>query len=117
MAETWPVSLQQKFNSSNFDLKFGNTLVRSDVDVGLAKVRSRYTDAIDIYTSSIDLEIDDFETFYDFYKTTLNNGSKTFDFDNPLTNTTDEFRFVAPPEIRPMGGRIFKVSFSWERIP
>lgn len=117
MAEAWPALLQQKFNVDNFSVKFGDTLLRSDMDVGLDKVRSRYTIGIDIYTSSINLDIDDFDILSNFYKTALNNGALTFDFLNPMTEVTEEFRFVEPPGITPMGGRIFKVQMTWERMP
>jgi len=50
---TWPLSLQQKMEAAQFELTFGETRLRSDTDVGLAKVRSRYTDAVDKYRGSI----------------------------------------------------------------
>jgi len=115
--ETWPLSLQQKLNVDNFGVQFGNTLVKSDMDIGPAKTRTRFTDAVDIYSASIDLDYDEFETLRDFYKVTLANGSKTFGFVNPLTLDTDEFRFAEPPDIKPMGGRMFKVGMKWERLP
>ena len=118
MASLWPSQLQSKMNVDNFSVQFGNTLVRSDVDVGLAKVRSRYTSAIDLYTVSIDLDIDDFDILYNFFKTTLNNGATTFLFDNPMNNdATEEFRFFEPPVITPIGARYFKVQMKWERLP
>jgi hypothetical protein len=117
MAEAWPVALQQLLNVDNFAVVFGDTLLRSDMDVGLDKVRSRYTSAVDVYSSSIDLDMDDFDTLRDFYKTALSNGSKTFLFVNPLNEETEEFRFIEPPGITPIGGRIFRVNMKWERIP
>lgn len=117
MAVTWPPGLQQKFNVDNFSVAYGNTLVRSEVDAGLAKVRSRYTDGVDNYNCSIDLDIDDWNIIYDFFKTSLNNGALTFNFYNPLSEVTDEFRFLNPPQFSPIGGRLFRVTMSWERIP
>jgi hypothetical protein len=115
--EVWPSQLQQKLNVDSFTVVFGNTLVKSETDVGPAKVRSRYTDAVDLYSCTIDLDYDDYDVLYDFYKTTLNNGAKTFSFVNPFTLATDEFRFLDPIDIRPLGGRLFRVNMKWERMP
>lgn len=117
MAETWPPALQQLLNVENFNVKFGNTLTRTDMDVGLAKTRSRYTVGVDVYSSSIDMDIDDFDTLTNFYKTALNNGALTFEFQNPMNDTLEEFRFAEPPTMSPLGGRIFRVQMTWERMP
>lgn len=115
--ENWPSTLQQLLNADDFDVKFGSTTVRSSVDVGPAKVRSRFTNGVDTYSCSIFMDIDQYSTFENFYKTLLANGSQPFTFANPLTQTTDVFRFASDPEIKPLGGRIFRVSMAWEKLP
>ncbi len=87
------------------------------MDVGPAKVRSRFTDGIDVYSVGIWMDIDDYSTLTTFYKTTLANGSLTFGFTNPMTGDTNEWRFVEPPNISPLGGREFAVSMAWELMP
>ncbi len=116
MAETWPVGLQQKLNAEGFQVKFGNTAMRTDMDVGPAKVRSRFTDAIDVYTCTIFLDYSDYSTFRTFFKTTLNNGVNRFDFTDPFTNTSAEFRFAEEPDISPIGGTVFRVGMTWEKM-
>lgn len=117
--ENWPVSLQQKLNVDNFTMQYGDTTVTSEVDAGVPKKRSRYTDGMDVYTCSVNLDFADQATLKTFYKTTLANGTKTFAFDDPFTEEPAEFRFAAPPSITPLGngGRAFKVSMSWEKMP
>jgi hypothetical protein len=115
--ETWPVTLQDKLNTDSFSISFGDTLVTSGMDVGPDKVRSRYTDGVDEWTSSIYLDYPEYEDLFDFYKTTLNNGAKTFSFTDPMTGLTGEFRFATPPTITPLGGRFFKVSMKWIKMP
>jgi hypothetical protein len=117
--ETWPVELQDKFNVDSFGVQFGDTAIRSEVDAGFDKVRSRYTRGIDVYTSTIDLDIEDYDALILFYKTTLGNGVRTFGFQNPLSGNLDEFRFRSPPAVRPLGsgGRYFRVSMTWELVP
>lgn len=114
---SWPVGLQQKLNAKGFTKKLGKTTVRTEMDVGPAKVRSRFTDAVDTYSSSILLDFAENATFETFYKTTLNNGALTFEFLDPFTETIANFRFAEEPDIRALGGRTFEVSLLWEKLP
>lgn len=115
--ESWPVGLQQLLNEDNFTVAIGDVTSRSDMDVGLAKVRARYTVGIDVYTTSINFDIDDYDTFTTFYKTLINNGVDPFTFDDPLTGTEGTFRFAEAPQIAPLGGRTFRVTMKWEKLP
>lgn len=115
--DSWPIALQQLLNADDFDMKYGDVTVRSDMDVGPAKVRARYTDAVDTYTCSILMNKTDFETLTDFYKTTLAGGSLPFLFNDPFTGVPTTFRFTVPPELKPLGGLVFRVSMAWERLP
>lgn len=117
--DNWPVSLQQKMDVAGFQKRLGNTRVSTDMDVGPAKVRSRFTDAVDGYECQVLLDFSEVATFETFYKTTLGNGSLPFLFDDPFTLTATAFRFIPgqDPIIRPLGGRVFSLSMSWERMP
>lgn len=111
---TWPESLQQLLNEAGFAQSFGETVIRTDMDIGPAKTRRRFTRGIDTFTSTIDLERDLYQTFRDFYDTTLNGGTLYFEFEHPITGDLEEFRFTAPPTISPLGGRYFRINMSWE---
>lgn len=117
MAETWPPSLQQKLNQAQFKYGFGNTTIRSDTDTGPVKVRARFTKGVDILSCSINLKFADFTTFETFFKTNLNGGAGTFTFNHPFTGVPTVFRFKEPPQIDPLGGLVFSVSMSWEKMP
>jgi hypothetical protein len=117
MAANFPASLQQKFNEQGFSNKFGETVIRTNVEVGPAKVRRRYTKAIDLYRSTINLKYDDWQTLKDFYDVTLNGGALPFNFENPMTQTQEEFRFVTSPDLAPLGGEWFRVTLDLERLP
>jgi len=117
MAEIFPAELQDKFNEAGFKLELGNTSIQSSVDVGLPKVRQRYTQAIDAMAGTIELNRTDFSILDSFYKITLSGGTKTFSFMHPITQIQSEFRFVNPPSLSPLGGDYFRVSFSWIEIP
>jgi len=116
MAESFPVSLQDKFNEAGFSFELGDTAMRTSMNVGEDKVRQRYTRAIDKLGGTIELELDDYTDLQTFYRTTLAGGTKTFFFDDPFTQVQSEYRFLRPPQIRPIGGRYFRISFNWEQI-
>ena len=102
--DAWPVSLQQKLETAGFQKSYGNTRVSSDMAVGPAKVRSRFTDAIDMYSCQITLDFSEVSTFETFYKTTLNNGTLPFTFTDPFTEVSETFRFSPndSPSITPL---------------
>lgn len=114
---TWPLTLQQKVEGGDFELVFGDTLLKSDVDVGPAKVRSRYTDGVDQYKGSILLSSTEYDDLKTFYKTTLNNGANYFDWVDPIDDSAAQFRFVTPPRISHLGGGEFRVAMSLEKLP
>tara|TARA_R110000868_G_scaffold126712_4_gene333957 strand:+ start:1151 stop:1501 length:351 start_codon:yes stop_codon:yes gene_type:complete len=115
--DVWPVSLQAKLNASSFQVKWGTTSERTEMDVGPAKVRSRFTDAVDVYSCSILLDHSEYSTLSVFFKTTLNNGVNQFLFTDPFTEVATAFRFIEPPTITPIGGRTYEVAMSWELLP
>ena len=117
MAEIVPVGLQDKLNQAGFQFVPGKASIRTEMDVGLDKVRNRYTTAIDSVNGNIDMNKDDVETWKTFFSTTLANGTKTFLYKDPFTNLDQEFRFVGEYSLKPKGGKVFNVAFIWEYIP
>ena len=117
MAETFPVALQDKLNEAGFSQSLGETAIRSSMEIGLDKVRRRYTKRIDTFSCTINLTLSEYSTFNTFFDTTLAGGTKTFNYEHPLSQTTAEFRFTKPPRIAPLGGTYFRVSMEWEEIP
>ena len=117
MAQSFPTELQDKFNESGFSTKLGDNTITSDVAVGLPKKRSRYTQAIDTITGTINLNIDDWLILKTFYTTTLAGGVLTFNYNDPMTQVLSEYRFQEPPQARPLGGKWFVVSFNWLEMP
>lgn len=116
MPAVWPSFLQDKLNEAGFSYDFGDTTIRSEVDGGPPKVRSRYTNAIDEVSCSITLDYDDYVDFRLFFDVDLNRGATSFTFNHPLTGDPTEFRFKGRPRITPLGGRVFTVSMTWEKI-
>ena len=119
MAIPWLASLPQKVNTEGFSFKAGDTVIRSDVDVGPQKVRRRFTAPIDAYTVSMDMTPDQMNDFREFYNVNLNGGVTEFEFTNPLTLAVENFRFSDVPTIVPVGsgGIHWRVTMSWEKLP
>lgn len=114
---SWPTTLQEKVNQAGFRKVFGSTTIRSNVEVGANKVRRRFTKGIDQFSVNVNLARSEYSTFENFYEVTLNGGTNTFDFLNPLTDTIEEFRFVGEPSITPIGGNEFVLQMTWEQLP
>lgn len=78
-----------------FNEKYGSTLIRTEMEDGLpkqAKIRSRVlvTRPVNLYLSSKA----DYLSFLEWYTTDLSDGALWFDFQDPVTNTLKQGRFV-----------------------
>lgn len=114
---TWPISLQDVVNRDSFSLKIGDTTIRSNMDIGPDKVRRRMTKSVDNLSVSIWVTSAQYTTLYNFYDITLNGGVETFTFDHPITGVATDFRFISPPEFRPVGFNTYEVNMAWEILP
>lgn len=116
MSVVWPASLQQKLSTTGFTLSFGDSTLRSEMDIGPAKLRRRSSREIDGLTCSILIDFDEYQDFENFIKITTNGGVTPFEFLNPMTGVNTLYRFVGKPSITPLGGRVFSVSMQWEDL-
>lgn len=117
MAQAWPGTLQQLLSEANFGETEGDTVLRSDTDVGLAKLRRRFTKGVNEFTASIYLTTSQYTTFKNFFNTTLNGGVTAFTFNHPVTQVPTDFRFKGQPQYRSIGGGQWTVQFTWEQLP
>lgn len=117
MSIVWPPELQQYLDQEGYQLTLGETVVRSDMDVGPAKTRRRFTKGIDQHSAQITIDQDMFDIFQEFYKTITNGGALRFEMLHPITRETAEFRFLGPPSFKPLGGGWFQASFTLEEMP
>jgi hypothetical protein len=114
--QTWPSQLQQLLSEGNFGISIGDTVLRTDMETGPAKVRRRFTKGVDKYTASINLTVSQYTLFINFFNTTLAGGSLPFYFKHPITGVTETFRFKSPPSISSIGGGNFSASMEWEKL-
>lgn len=114
---TWPSNFQQLINEQGFQIEFGETLLRSDMDIGPKKVRRRFTRPIDMYSTTINIYQSEAIAFRQFFNTTLNGGATSFYFTDPFTNVVEVFRFTKPPSISPIGSAgHYRVTMNWEKL-
>lgn len=113
----WPSSLQQLVEQSSFGLDTGESVIRSQMDIGPAKIRRRFTKQIDNLNVSIQVTSTQYTTLVDFYRVDLNGGVNQFVFNHPITGSPVYIRFVAAPKFKSLGGSQFEASMAWEILP
>ena len=114
---SWPLALQDFWNEANFGEDPGDVTVRSEMEDGPAKVRKKYTVAIDKFSGSLNITTAQYTTFKNFYDVSLNGGVKTFYFKHPITEVMSVFRFIPPYKVTSLGGGQFFLTFVWEKMP
>lgn len=116
--DRWPSTLQQRLNVGAFNKNYGPANISTDMDVGPAKVRSRYTKRVDTYSAEIFIDFSLIDTWETFYGQTIVNGTLPFIATDPFTETDHAFRLQpgTPPQLAPLGGRVFRLSMVWEKV-
>lgn len=120
----WPGDLpQDQFLGTSIQREMG--MVRSEMDVGPAKTRRRYTACVTKVQCPIKLDNAQLAVFNEFYEETLLEGSEPFDWSNPHTDVTVSYRFIGPPNFRLIMGdlsgddttRLWEGTLSLEILP
>lgn len=109
---TWPVSLPVAPLLDGFSYQPANTLVVSEMDAGLPKVRRRFTAGPDMASASWLLTAAQFETFRSFFTTDLAGGALSFTAEHPLppyATATIRFDPTQMPTFTPLGNGEWKV--------
>ncbi len=109
----WPSGLQDRLNANDFNLTIGENLVRTEMSTGPYKSRKRFTKAMDTISCSILMNRSEYQTFKNFYETSLNSGSREFEYRDPITDEMKKYKFASVPVIRFIQGNTFQVSMNW----
>jgi len=97
MAEAWPASLPTKPLQEGFRYDPPDASIESEVDVGLPKVRKRYTIGVETFTIPIRLtSTSDVTTLNNHFYTTLESGTKETNYRHPILGTTQAFKMRKP---------------------
>ncbi len=110
MASTinWPVYLPQLAEVS---FEIPDTRLVSQMDIGPAKVRNRYTYAPISIMGRLILNAQQVTEFLTFYQITLVHGSLSFNWEHPVTDETIEMRFKSLGSVE-----LFKTGHVTDRV-
>lgn len=93
-----------------------DNVIRTDMDIGPAKVRQRGTAAPVICSGSMHMTSTEVANFRTFYDNTVNYGADEFDTIHPRTTAAVSVSFIGQPNIQ-RNGADWMVSFSFEILP
>lgn len=113
----WPLSLPQDVSSNNYQETPPNTIIRSQVEVGIAKQRSRTTGAARPISATLFLTLAQVEILDDFYTNDLGFGALSFDWKHPRTGLAATFRFTDVPTYPATSSVTFRVTLPLEILP
>ena len=111
---TWPLS--REILQSGFNQQADDAVIRTKVEAGADKLRSRYTTPIVKSGVSMAITYAERATLETFYNTTLQRGICSFNYTDPIDTTSYEYRMVGTPKYSSAGGLRLLVSMVWERI-
>lgn len=117
MGLAYPSTLPQAPQRNGFNQQQTPNTIRSNVDVGEAKVRCRYTYAMKKEKWSISLDRTEISTFNNWFNDDLKSGVLRFDFTDSITGEVEEYRILDIPIFTPFGTcGSYLVSFNVEQV-
>jgi len=117
MAEIFPPQIEQCFLLANYTQQAEPNVIRSDVEIGPAKTRRRYTLPIINVKAGMVMTGDELKIFDTFYHGALMSGALRFLFRDPVSGTEKEFRFIDPPVYQPITIKHWSVEMTLEILP
>lgn len=114
---SWPSTLPQRPLSEGFTEQPMSNVVRSDMEVGPAKIRQRYTATIRQYGLRLMLTKAQIATLETFVDSTLGGGVLPFDWVDHRTGSAATYRFVQRPAYQPMGAEYWAAEIALEILP
>jgi len=113
---SWPATLYGYILKEGFQEIPPDNTIRTEMDVGPAKLRRRSTSAVRKFTVQMFFTTALVATFETFYNTTSESGSLAFSYRAPRTETLADHRFASVPTYakRDQG---YVVSFQLELMP
>ena len=112
---SWPEELPATLSLEGLSAKQESNVIRTQMDAGPKKTRRRYTANTKTFTGKMLLTPQQRLILEQFYHTALADGALRFNFKNPQTLQTQEFRFTGDYTEDAADG-LFEVSLSLERL-
>ena len=117
----WPATLPQQY-FLGVDIGDDETRLVSPMDAGPASLRNRFTAFAQPLNTPIVLNGAQLATFNAFYRTTLNHGTDSFTWTNPVDDSSVSIRFKSPPKWQSIRSgltttRLWRAVLSLEILP
>ncbi len=93
----WPVELPQRLLMDSFQQQFESNTLRTEMDVGAAKLRRRVKTGYRPLSGSVRMTKAQLSQFIDFYEFDIQGGALPFTWIDPIFETVETFRFREPP--------------------
>lgn len=114
----WPGTLPQVPLADGFSESHPELAIRTNMDVGPAKVRRRQTAGVITMTCNFRLTTAQRATLVTFWQTTIAGGASTFTWVHPITSAAITCRMVNPPQFTPLSrGLYWRASLVIEVLP
>lgn len=114
---TWPLTLPQAPLVDGLRETAADTTLRTAMDAGPAKLRSRTTAGVAKLSLSYIMSREEVGTLQEFFDDDLVSGALKFSFPHPRVDATVECRFRQPPAYAPINGDFFRVALELEVLP
>lgn len=115
----WPPGLPQLALIDGYDETLADTLIHTQMEAGVDKVRRRFSAAAAPITLAFTMSADQTVIMETFYYDTLQGGALRFDYTHPRTGATRAWRFKEPPNMKPRreGGDGWTATIKLELMP
>lgn len=112
----WPTTLPDYLLQDAYSDAFPDNILRTQMEVGPAKLRRRSTSTPRKFDGSVWLTSSQHGDLSTFYITTTLGGTLRFSWKDPVSRAVAEFRFAAVPSWTTKGAQ-FDVKLSLELLP
>jgi hypothetical protein len=118
MAVVWPPSVPQVPEIGGYAESMPAAMLRTEMDVGPAKQRRRFTGAVTPLRCAIVMSKAQLATLDEWFRVTLAMGSLPFEWTHPRTGALRTWRFTEPFVLVPiLDGETWRVQLSLEMLP
>jgi len=111
----WPDSLPATLLLAGLSMQPQDNVIRTAMDAGPKKARRRYTASAKTFSGKQVLSAEQFIIFKHFYHATIADGVLRFNFTDPVTLETAEFRFTGAYSATALDG-LWEVAMPLERL-
>lgn len=112
----FPIGLKQYLDNVSWSLTEEPTNILTTVDTGPKKIRRRYTRPDSIMSATLWLTADQYQMLNDFYTITLQNGTRTFSYNHPISQAETDYRFDEPIKYSTVGNNHYSATMVWRQI-